>query len=153
MTTCPGYGVSCHTTLYDIKSDIQTQLNNNISLILCAAIEESTAFCRNFFSVKNNKKNFKNFLLISTYKFIVSGDAWCIRIWYCNTHAHAHTHTHTQLVTCYVKIEVWIFFFRGRKCKTRSLVKAADAMTEHWTAKEFVFTDTSNMWPMLRSSK
>ena len=33
VTTCPGYGVSCHTTLYRIKRDIQTQLNNNISLI------------------------------------------------------------------------------------------------------------------------
>ena len=33
VKTCPGYGVSCHTTLYRIKSDIQTQLNDNISLI------------------------------------------------------------------------------------------------------------------------
>ena len=30
-----------------------------------------------------------------------------------------------------VKIERVNFFFRGRKCKTRSLVKAADAITEH----------------------
>ena len=33
VITCPGYGVSCHTTLYRIKSDIETQLNNNVSLI------------------------------------------------------------------------------------------------------------------------
>ena len=38
MTTCPSSGVSCHTTLYRIKIDIQTQLNNNISLIQCGAI-------------------------------------------------------------------------------------------------------------------
>ena len=45
----------------------------------------------------------------------------------------------------YVKIERVKFFFRGRKCKTRSLVKAADAITEHYTAKELAFTNTSNM--------
>ena len=33
MTTCPGYGVSCHTTLYRVKSDMQSQSNINISLI------------------------------------------------------------------------------------------------------------------------
>ena len=53
----------------------------------------------------------------------------------------------------YVKIERVEFLSRRRKCKTRSLVKAADAITEHWTGKELAFTDTSNMWPMLRSSK
>ena len=45
----------------------------------------------------------------------------------------------------YVKIEWVKFFFRERKCKTRSLVKAADATTEHWTRKELSFTYTYNM--------
>ena len=41
------------------------------------------------------------------------------------------------------------FYLPGRKCKTRSLVKTADAITEHWTRKELAFADKSSIWPVL----
>ena len=44
---------------------------------------------------------------------------------------------------------IWTFKTSG----TWSLVKATDPIIEHWTGKELAFTDTSNMWLMLRSGK
>ena len=63
MTTCPGYGVSCLTTLYRIKSDIQTQLNNNISLSSALRYKKAQRSAENFIGRKNHDK-LKLFVLI-----------------------------------------------------------------------------------------
>ena len=54
MTTCPGHGVSCHTTLYRIKSDIQTQLNNNIRVE--SSVQQAQRSAENFYPLKTLQK-------------------------------------------------------------------------------------------------
>ena len=58
-----------------------------------------------------------------------------------------------RLMSIELKLRDHIFTWRRRKCKPRSLVKAADAIVEHSTRKKLAFTDTSSMWLVLRSSK
>ena len=56
MTTFPVTGASCHTTFNSMKSDVQTQLNKNISLLWCAAMLENTIFYRKVSLVEKTRE-------------------------------------------------------------------------------------------------
>ena len=50
-------------------------------------------------------------------------------------------------------LEISKFRNIGRSTFDRSKCWLPPAITEHWTQKELAFTDTSSMWPVLRSNK
>ena len=66
MTTFPVTGASCHTTFNCMKSDIQTQLNKNISITLVRCNVRKYNILQKSFIGRKNYEKLKIFLLIYT---------------------------------------------------------------------------------------